>query len=173
METSGSNARTEEPAIEADILPEAMPGQFNVLAIVVGVLTDIVVTTLTVFVVMFLAGVIIGMELSVAPQPTPELLAERIEAMTTMWVSAVLLGACGTFVGGYVSACIAKVMPVWHAVVVGCVSAVLGLLAYFVFGDVGSPAWVTPTAQALTIPAATLGGFLRGSGLAAQRAEVA
>ena len=65
--------------------------------------------------------------------------------------------------GGYVAAWLAPRARVAHAVIVATIQAGLTLAAFLTLNDQTTPTWLWLTGIVVTVPAAWLGGRLRGS----------
>jgi hypothetical protein len=66
--------------------------------------------------------------------------------------------------GGYVAAWIAPGARVAHAVIVGTIQTGLTLAAFFTLRNDAIPTWLWVVGMVLTVPAAWLGGRLKGGG---------
>ena len=143
------------PEHQAELVPEAP--RFRPLAIVIGSLADITFTLVTNGVL----GVIVGVLLI-----RQGVRVDRLEAELNnmMWVhgAGVLLGCCGTFLGGYVAASISKSFPLRHAFAVAVLSVLIGLVQIVLLPEM-QPLWVGVASLTLAVPAALLGGYLRAT----------
>ena len=107
------------------------------------------------------AGVI-GAVLLVMQGIPPERLQAELNNMTWIHATAIVLGCCGTMLGGYVAAWMGKAFPLRHGFAVGIASLLTGLVPITLFPEM-QPMWVSVAAVALVLPAGLLGGVLRAS----------
>ena len=160
----------------ADINPYASPSaassiglveqperpRFSFLAVIVGWLVDVVST--------MVAGLLFGMVLGVflVVQGTPVQRIQQVLSDSTAFVLAsLLIGTCGSILGGYVAAWIARQRELRHALATGIASLTYGF-AMLLLQSLSpiplfqpQPLWISIIAFALTVPAATCGGWLR------------
>ena len=141
------------PEIPADSKFEAP--RLRLLAIFVGWISDIVFSMVTGIVL----GIIVGILLAQQGIPLDQL---QTEIANTTWVLAagVLVGCCGTVLGGYVGAWMGKVWPIRHGFAVAMMSVLSGVVAIAFFPS-SQPLWVSVVACTLAVPAGLLGGYLR------------
>ncbi len=123
-------------------------------ALVAGVAADWLGTLLT-------AG-LLGIAFGVGPD-TPDSRIQELLAAPEFILSATLHGSFFTALGGYVAARLAPADPLRHAVIVGALSLVLGILLVTAPGEGPQPAWwVDALGFLLAVPAAAAGGWLGG-----------
>jgi hypothetical protein len=145
------------PAGEALVAAEisARP-RFRVWAVVVGMLVDIVAT----FVVVFGMGVVFA-----ATHMAPGLTSERLQRMwlesTSNQIAAYAAGLLCTVLGGYIAARMGKGLPLRHALAVGIIGVLWGVLGWAVAPESSPSTLITATTLVVTVPAALLGGWLR------------
>lgn len=87
---------------------------------------------------------------------------QRERGFDTPWmvVLAILYRGVYTVVGGYVTAALAPDRPMRHAIILGTVGIVLGVLGAIATWGI-TPAWFTISLLALGLPCVWLGGRLR------------
>lgn len=127
------------------------------LAVLVGFLVD--------FGSSLAAGVVLGIVAAavVMSRGVPlDRLENAMNSLVWVQVGGLLVGFCGTTLGGYVAARMGKVLPLRHALATGLISVLLGLVTIVLFPD-SQPMWVSLVGLALVLPAAALGGYLRAS----------
>ncbi len=123
-------------------------------ALMAGVAADWLGTLLT-------AG-LLGVAFGVGPD-TPESRIQELLAAPEFILSATLHGSFFTGLGGYVAARLAPADPLRHAVIVGALALVLGILLATAPGEGPQPAWwVDALGLLLAVPAAAAGGWLGG-----------
>ena len=121
-------------------------------ALVFGLAADWLGTLLT-------AG-LLGAAFGVGPE-TPDGRIQELLAAPEFILSATLHGSFFTALGGYVAARLAPADPLRHAVIVGALSLVLGILLVTAPGGGPQPAWwVDALGFLLAVPAAAAGGWL-------------
>lgn len=121
-------------------------------ALVSGVAADWLGTLLT-------AG-LLGVAFGVGPD-TPDGRIQELLAAPEFIFTATLHGSFFTALGGYVAARLAPADPLRHAVIVGVLSLVLGILLVTAPGEGPQPAWwVDALGFLLAVPAAAAGGWL-------------
>lgn len=96
---------------------------------------------------------------------------ERIQQVlsnsTAVLVGGLLIGTCGSILGGYVAAWMARQRELRHAMATGIASLTFGfaMLSLQSLSPIPlfqpQPLWISILAFMLTVPAATLGGWLR------------
>ena len=143
------------PQTPSEPIPEVP--RFRPLAVVVGWLTDISFSCVTGLVV----GIVAAVPLIMQGTP-PERLQAELNNMTWVHGVGVLLGCCGTVLGGFVAAWIGKDFPLRHAFAVAMVSLLTALALIVPFPHM-QPLWVSVTGLALVVPAGLLGGYLRSA----------
>jgi hypothetical protein len=104
---------------------------------------------------------IVGGALLVGQGIPMDRLEAELNSLTWFWVLGLLLGFCGSVFGGYVAAWMGRDFPLRHAIAAGSVSLLFGMVPSFFWENMG-PMWATVAGLALTLPAALLGGYLRG-----------
>jgi hypothetical protein len=161
------------PPAPADINPYASPiaasanapfeserPRFRILAVVVGCLVDIVASTVAAVAFGMVAAVFLVMQ-GARLERMQHLLADS----PAMRLGGLLIGACGSILGGYVAAWMARQRELHHALATGIASLTIGiamlLLQFLSPIPVTQPVWITVIAFMLTVPAAILGGWLR------------
>lgn len=127
--------------------------KLNIKAVIIGWLVDTVGT--------FIAGIFIGIIAGIlftAKGIPPEQLEAELAASKAFLNLLLFVGFSLTFIGAYTAAFIAKTDEIKHALMVGILSLVTGLL----FTAIASPAGPSPFLISLfVIPFAVLGGYLR------------
>lgn len=131
-------------SIERDLTGGATRG---VLAIVAGI---------AVFTLMLVAASALGNAL-VGGKP------EWINRSITTQVVWLLWNIVSMVAAGYVAAVIARRSPAVHAVVMGAIQSVFTLVAMLTVTDNVTPQWLWIVGIVVTVPAAWLGGRLRGA----------
>jgi hypothetical protein len=157
----------------ADINPYASPSaasanapfeperpSFRILAVVVGCLVDIFSSTV--------AGVAFGMIVGivlVVQGVRLEQIQQVFSNSAAVQFIGLLIGACGSILGGYVAAWMARQRELLHALATGIASLTIGIamlsLQFLSPIPVAQPVWTTIMAFILTVPAAICGGWLR------------
>ena len=157
----------------ADINPYASPSaaavnapheperpRFRILAVVIGCLVDIVSST----VVGLAYGMAVGIFLMVQGANVERML-DVVSNSTAVLLGGLLIGACGSILGGYVAAWMARQRELHHALATGIASLTIGIVMLSLQSlspfPVSQPAWITIIAFTLTVPAAVFGGWLR------------
>ena len=121
-------------------------------ALVAGVAADWLGTLLTVG--------LLGVAFGVGPD-TPDSRIQELLAAPEFIISATLHGSFFTALGGYVAARLAPADAFRHAVIVGVLSLVLGILLATSPGEGPEAAWwVEALGYLLAVPAAAAGGWL-------------
>lgn len=87
---------------------------------------------------------------------------EWINRSTATRVVWALGNVAAMIAGGYVAAWIAPGARVAHAVIVGTVQTGLTLAAFLTLRDEATPTWLWVSGMVSSVPAAWLGGHLRG-----------
>jgi len=136
--------------------------RFRILAVVVGCLVDILSST----VVGLAYGMVVGIVLVVQGARVERMLQLISDSMAVM-LGGLLIGACGSILGGYVAAWMARQRELRHALATGIASLTIGIAMLSLQSlspiPVTQPRWFTIIAFVLTVPAATFGGWLRRS----------
>jgi hypothetical protein len=129
--------------------------RFSVKAIALGALVMIALDLLT--------GVVSYMVFggdALQPGATPEeirTMAELLQQNDGYLLTALVFGIATTILGGYVTARLARQLPLLNACALGIVGVVLGLL---LSGPADSPAWFDAIGYIAIVPAAIFGGYL-------------
>ena len=144
------------PKPVGDLVPERTGG-IRPVAILVGWLVDVGFT----FAVSMVLGVVAAIIL-VSQRVPPDQFVNHMQEMHWINVVGILGGLCGTMSGGFVAAWMGGSRPIGHGVAVGVVSLITSAIPMAFFPDM-QPLWVTVAAAIFTVPAAMLGGYLRGS----------
>lgn len=114
-------------------------------AVIAGIVTTIIVTT-AVDVVLHLAKVFPPMD-----QP----ITDRLALLATSYRIVISIGAA------YLTAALAPGRPMWHAMLLGYVGTVLGLIGVFATWNLGlGPRWYSIALAVLAIPQCWVGGRL-------------
>ena len=121
-------------------------------ALVAGVAADWLGTLVT--------APVLGVAFGVGPETTESRIQELLAAPEFI-ISAAVHGLFFTALGGYVAARLASDDPLRHAVIVGALSLILGILLATAPGEGPEPAWwVDAMGYLLAVPAALAGGWL-------------
>jgi len=126
--------------------------KLNIKAIIIGWGVDTVGSFIAGFFVTLIAGVIMASD-----STTQEQLAEELLSSKAFLNILLFTGFSFTFMGGYIAAYIAKADELKHALAVGILSLITGLL--FIIGQTIEPSW--QLISLFVIPFAVLGGYLR------------
>lgn len=134
--------------------------RFRILAVVVGCLVDIVSS--------MAAGVVFAMVVGiflVVQGANVQRVQQVLSNSATVLLGGLLIGTCGSILGGYVAAWVARQRELQHALATGIASLTLGIAMVSLQSlspiPVTQPVWVTIIAFMLTVPAAVFGGWLR------------
>ena len=125
--------------------------QISILAIVLGVLTDIGGS--------LILGVVLGVVFAfylLSQGASPENIADEMQG-TTFYLVGTALGLCLTVLGGFIAGKVAKRSEILHGALTGATSTVLGLLMQLVQRP---PLWQVLVSAILVIPLAMLGARL-------------
>jgi hypothetical protein len=159
------------PQTDADINPYASPShmaaiaeperpRFRIVAIIVGCLVDIASSV----VAGILLGIVLGMVL-IAQGASLQQMQQALSTSASVLVGGLLIGTCGSILGGYVAAWMAGQRELQHALATGLLSVTLGIAMMVLHSlspiPVTQPTWLNITAFMLTVPAAVFGGWLR------------
>lgn len=164
MSTTPPEKNPYEPPKEslAEVMAESHHHhRFRWTAALAGFAVDIGATVLGGCVIGLVAGLVLAMQGS----PVEDV-ERQISGSTAIQVGSLVYGLCCTALGGYVAAWIAGFKPVLHAVAAGAISLIWGLLVVALNLFVGfyfQPLWITIAGMILVLPAAAVGGVLRGS----------
>ena len=140
-----------------------MDRKFNVKAVVIGWLVGFIGSLIPPTLV------VVGFSISWASKGVKEeqisAHMESLSASTPFVVGFLVVGFCGSVLGGLIAAQIAKQSPVKHAAATGVLSLLVGMLAAATSSSsVGDSVWDDVAFYAfylLTVPFAMLGGYLR------------
>ncbi len=124
----------------------------NIKAVIIGWLVDTVGSFIFGILISVAAGIILA-----SKGLTEEHIAGELTNSRLFMNILLFIGFSFTFLGGYVTAYIAKVDELKHAFSMGIVSFLTGLL--FTFGQTPEPIWYS--ISLFVIPFAVLGGYLR------------
>ena len=132
-----------------------MMKRFSVKAIMCGALVMVVLDLLTGVVSYMVFG---GDALQPgATQDEIRAVAEQVQQNDTYLLTALLLGTLTTMLGGYVTARLARQVPLLNACAFGVVGILVGVL---LSGPGDSPVWFNAIGYLSIIPAAIAGGYL-------------
>ena len=148
------DATTGDTRLATEVLPRR---RIRIGAVFAGTAIEIV-GSLTVALVLVFAFAITHD----APGLTPERLQRMVAESWPMMLAQLVAGLLCTALGGYVAARIGKTLPVGHGLAVGILVALWGVLGCIVLPAMAPAGWVTVTSVALALPAALLGGWIRG-----------
>lgn len=129
--------------------------RFSVKAIALGALVMIALDLLTGVV----SYIVFGGD-ALRPGATPEdirTMAELLQQNDAYLFTALVFGITTTVIGGYVTARLARQVPLLNACALGIVGVLIGLL---LSAPVDSPLWFDAIGYIAVIPAAIFGGYL-------------
>ncbi len=134
--------------------------RFRILAVIVGWLVDVISSN----VAGLALGIVLGVVL-IAQGVGPERLQQVLSDSAGLQVAGLVIGFCGTILGGYVAAWMAKHWEMRHALAMGLLSlatavATVSLLSFSPI-PMSQPTWSNAIVFTGTVPAACLGGWLR------------
>lgn len=129
--------------------------RFNVRAIALGALVMIALDLLTGAVSYVVFG---GGDLPVGATPQEvRAVAETLQQNDGYLLTALVFGTATTVLGGYVTARMARQLPLLNALALGVLAVGIGVV---LSGPGGSPLWFDALGYLIVIPAAILGGYL-------------
>ena len=155
-----------------------MDGRFSFKAIIVGLIVDVMATSIIGGIFVAIAGAAFFATALRAPGGVAAMntMASNAATMTTQMtmlmssplvvVGMIVSGALGSLLGGYISGLLAPGAEIKNAVAMGALSLTLGLLMVLANSGAttsGTPVWATIVSFLLTIPAAACGGALRAA----------
>ncbi len=129
--------------------------RLSVKAIVLGALVMIALDLLTGVV----SYIVFGGD-ALQPGATPEdirTVAERLQQNDGYLLTALVFGTATTVLGGYVTARMARQLPLLNACALGIVGVAIGLV---LSGPGDSPLWFDAIGYLVIVPAAIVGGYL-------------
>lgn len=134
--------------------------RFRILAVFVGWFVDVVSSNV--------GGVVLGIVwgiFQIAQGANWAQFQQSLSSSTGLFVGGLLIGVCGSVLGGFVAAWMAKHRELQHALATGVLSLLTGIammsLNSFSPIPISQPAWISVLAFAVTVPAALFGGWLR------------
>lgn len=116
------------------------PHKLNLKAVLVGWLTDVIGTQIVGGIIGLVAGVVLTMQGS-----QPEQLMERLTNSTGLHIVGFCVGLLLTVAGGFVAAHIARGAEMKHALAVGVLSLLTGIISLRLMPNT-SPGWYLPAA---------------------------
>lgn len=138
----------------------AEPPRFRILAVVVGCLVDILSSTVAGLVF----GIVVGFFL-VLQGANFERMRQILSTSIAVILGGLLIGTCGSILGGYVAAWMARQRELQHALATGIASLTIGIVMLSLQSlspvPLTQPTWGSIIAFMLTVPAALLGDWLR------------
>ena len=129
--------------------------RFSVKAIAVGALVMIALDLLT-GVVSYMVFGDDALQAGATPQDI-RAMAELLQQNDAYLVTALVFGIATTVLGGYVTARLARQVPLLNACALGIVGVLLGLS---LSGPADSPVWFNAIGYIAIVPAAIFGGYL-------------
>lgn len=128
-----------------------------VAAVAAGLAVDVIGTLIGGVAVTLVLGVVLAMQ-GVAPEEMAETLADS----SRFQVFTLLFGLAFTVLGGYVAARVANHRELWHGMLLGIASLVLGE-GYIALASVEIEVWQRIASFLLVVPAGIYGAWLRRS----------
>lgn len=139
--------------------------KFNKKAVIIGLLVDIVGSIVVSSIIAIPIGIIMGKNLAITEPglKSAEISAQIEQQLTTsvgFSLSFLFIGLFFTGLGGYIAAKIAKIAELKHALAVGILSLLTGVLVTIIF-RIPVKTWFDWSGYLLAIPFAMLGGYIR------------
>src|SRR4030042_3054503 len=130
--------------------------RFSLKAVIIGLLVDIIGTTIIGVLIGIIAGIIIATSVV-----SPEEIGEKFSNFTVFKIVLLLNGLFFSAFGGYLAARIAKISELKHSFITGVLSVLTGILFLLIMPEMTTLDWSQIASLLLTIPFALIGGYVR------------